>query len=219
MVKLVGFDLDGTILNSLEDLTSAVNYALDKENLPKRSITEVQNFIGDGIYLLLQRASGISDDEIKLKRLKELFDEYYSVHYCDKSVLYDGIENLIEKLEKSGIKVIIYSNKPAEFVKVITDRLMSKFNFYAVLGQCDKYDKKPNPQQFKEYQEKLDVLDNETMYIGDSDVDIITAKNANVISVGVTWGYREKVVIQKENPDYIAHNIIELEEIIFNKNN
>ncbi len=214
MIKLVGFDLDGTVLNSLEDLASAINYALEKENLPKRSIEEVQRFIGDGVYLLLQRASGITDDENKLKRLKELFDEYYSKHFCDKSVIYDGIKPLLKKLEENDIKAIIYSNKPAEFVRAIIDTLLGEFTFYAVLGQCDSYDKKPDAKQFKEYQQKLGVLDTEVMYVGDSDVDIKTAKNANVISVGVTWGYRDREVIEKENPDYIVNSVDELLQII-----
>ena len=116
MLRLVGFDLDGTLLNSLPDLADAVNDALKREGLPQRTVEEVRQFIGNGVYLLIQRAAAPVTEEAVLKRLKEHFDAYYGVHYCDKSRLYDGIADLLNRLRDCGVQVVVYSNKPADVI-------------------------------------------------------------------------------------------------------
>lgn len=216
MIKLVGLDLDGTILNSLEDLKNAVNYALEKEKFKIQPIEKVKEYIGNGVYLLLQRASNTTDEN-KISILKQHFDDYYSKHYCDKSVLYNGAIEFLKKLDKNNIKIIIYSNKPDEYVKAITEKLLSEINIHKAIGQCNEYEKKPNAEHFKYYQNKLGIKDEQTVYIGDSDVDIKTAKNAGVNSIGVTWGYRDLSNIEKENPDFIVNDFVELEKTVFYK--
>ena len=212
MLRLVGFDLDGTLLNSLPDLADAVNDALKREGLPQRTVEEVRQFIGNGVYLLIQRAAAPVTEEAVLKRLKEHFDAYYGVHYCDKSRLYDGIADLLNRLRDRGVQVVVYSNKPAEFAKGIMNQLFPSYDFAGVLGQHKDFPKKPDAGQFKQLQAKLGIADAECCYVGDSDVDVQTAKNAGVRFVGVDWGYRERSVLEEAGATCIVHTAEELAE-------
>lgn len=214
MLKLAVFDLDGTILDSLPDLADAVNYGLKKENLPLRTDEEIRSFIGHGVFDLLQKSANPVTDEAVLAKLKEHFDEYYGVNYCNRSALYPGIEALITFLKENKIGAVIYSNKPDEFVKKIVADLFSEDTFVGVMGHKQEFPKKPDPAQLKAFQNTLGIADEDCIYIGDSDVDIITGKNANMTSIGVSWGYRDRDLLEKTNPDYLVDSVAELYELI-----
>lgn len=214
MIRFAVFDLDGTLLDSLPDLTDAVNFALDRENLPEHTEEEVRSYIGSGVFVLLEKAAYPHSEPELLKRLKEGFDEYYSVHYCDRSKLYPGIRSLLSQLKEQGIQLAVFSNKPDEFVKKIVGELFEKETFIGIMGNRKEYPKKPDPAQLKELQMQLGYKDEECLYVGDSDVDILTGKNANYQTVGVTWGYRSKELLLETGAEFLAETADKLMELI-----
>lgn len=214
MLRLAVFDLDGTLLNSLPDLADAVNYALEKVQLPQRTDAEVRSFIGHGILDLLQKsASPVTDEEV-LAKLKMHFDAYYGVNYCNRSVLYPGIRELLQLLKEKGIQGVIYSNKSDEFVQQIASALFSEDTFTGIMGYRKEFPKKPDPAQLKAFQKTLDIPDEDCIYIGDSDVDIITGKNAHMTTIGVSWGYRDRALLEQTKPDYLVDSVSQLQQLI-----
>ena len=203
MIRFAAFDLDGTLLDSLPDLTDGVNYALEREGLARRTEEEVRSFIGSGVFVLLEKAAFPHTDPELLKRLKEGFDTYYGAHYCDRSRLYPGIPALLSRLREQGTELAVFSNKPDEFVKKIV-----------VMGNRKEYPKKPDPVQLKELQKELGYSDEECLYVGDSDVDILTGKNAGYRTVVVTWGYRPKALLLETGGEFLADTAEELLELV-----
>lgn len=214
MIKLVGFDLDGTILDSLPDLADAVNFGLRKEGLPERSTDEICSFIGDGVFLLIERAAAPVTDSACHKRIKAGFDEYYGTHFYHRSKIYEGMAELLEKLQKTGVSIAVLSNKPDSFVKMILEKLFPDFPFAAVMGQSEQFPKKPDPTAFRYLQKQVGSLPEQSVFVGDSDVDLQTAKNAGAIAVGVTWGYRERALLEQTGGDYLADTPKQLETFL-----
>mgnify|MGYP001041124587 CR=1 FL=1 len=216
MIKFVGFDLDGTLLNSLPDLTDAVNYGLEGQNLPRKTTQQVRSYIGNGAEILIQKACFPVTDKQILKSVRNGFDDYYHNHYDAKSHLYDGVEALLDYLKDHQIQTAILSNKPDQFVKLIVKRMFLGYSFTDVLGQSERFPKKPNPQGLLHFKTKLALSSEECVYIGDSDVDIMTAKRAKVISIGAAWGYRSKEELRQAGADYIADTPWDIKTIFIN---
>lgn len=215
MIRFVGFDLDGTLLNTLPDLADAVNYGLRQEGLPKRNLREVCSFVGNGVYELVRRAAAPCKDEEVLRRVKAGFDAYYNTHFYHKSSLYPGILGLLEALRKAGIAVAVYSNKPDEFTKKIVSTVFPAYPFAAVMGQKQEFPKKPDATQLKLVQEKLGFRNEECLYVGDSDVDIQTARNAGMACAAVDWGFRDRDFLIGAGANILVHTAKELEAVIF----
>ncbi len=210
MIRFAAFDLDGTLLDSLPDLTDAVNFALKKEGLPQHTQEEVRNFIGSGVFVLLEKAAYPQTDPELLRRLKEGFDAYYGVHYLSRSRLYPGVTEVLDYLKQQGAGLAVFSNKPDEFVKKIVGELFPEGTFIGVMGNRKEYPKKPDPAQIKELQKRLGYRDEECLYVGDSDVDILTGQNAGYRTVGVTWGYRPKELLVQAGAEFLADTWEEL---------
>ncbi len=189
--KLIIFDLDGTVLDTLEDLYNSVNFALKSNKLPERTMCEVRQFVGNGIRLLIERAVPDNTDEAVTDKVFSDFKEHYAVHSMDNTKAYDGIGELLDRIKKEGIKTALVSNK-ADFAvqKLIKIFFDGKFDF--VLGEKEGINKKPAPDMVCKALEELSEACENSVYVGDSEVDIETAKNSGIDIIAVDWGFRDK---------------------------
>ncbi|WP_093988640.1 HAD family hydrolase [Massiliimalia timonensis] len=210
MIRYVGFDMDGTLADTLTDATDAVNFGLSQIHCPPRSEEEVQSYMGDSVYELIRRAMAPVEDEDLLVQAKQGFDTYYEKHFCDKTHLYPGIHELCKKLTETGIQLFVFSNKQILFVQEMLQRLLPEFSFAAVLGNHENFPPKPDPQQFLLFQEREGFSSRECVLIGDSNIDIATAHRANIYSVGVLWGYGERKAFLKEKADLYTDSAEEI---------
>lgn len=207
--KLLIFDMDGTILDTLEDLADATNYALSKHNLPGRTIEEVRSFVGNGIKKLIERAVPEGIDDSVIDSVFNTFTSYYKKHCADKTKAYDGICEVIIKARKYGYKTAVVSNK-AEF---------------AVLSLCDDYFKglfdiaagdkegiriKPSPDMVNYVLDMLSIDRKDAVYIGDSDVDVMTAINSDIDLIAVSWGFRGREFLKKHGAEVVIDEPKEL---------
>lgn len=216
MFKVAIFDLDGTLLNTLDDLANACNYALNKFSFPTHNVEEYKKFIGNGIYKLVERAvPNNKKDKVTVEKVLKTFSDYYNEHMIDMTKPYDGIVDILDELRAKGIKLAVVSNKKHEFTIEIVKKYFGD-RFDIVFGHRENYKEKPDPTSVLEVIEKLNILKSECIYIGDSNVDILTAKNAGVKSVGVSWGFRDREELANEGANYLADNNIELLNIILN---
>ncbi len=197
MYKTIIFDLDGTLLDTLDDLTEATNAALAAFNLPLRSKAEVRAFVGNGIKKLVERALGERAE--LLEEALEAFQEYYAVHCADKTKAYEGILPLLAELQARGVKTAVLSNKADFAVKKLAEEYFSGLLLVAV-GENERAGirKKPAPDALYTVLETLSATKEETLYVGDSEVDIQTAKNAGVACLCVTWGFRDREFLEKK---------------------
>lgn len=209
------FDLDGTLLNTLPDLHSAVNYALREHSLPERSLEEIRCFVGNGILNLIKRAVPTGCDSITTESVFECFKEYYGKHSNDMTKPYDGISELVCRLRDEGVKLGVVSNK-AQFA--VTEIMKHYFGntFHIALGEREGVPRKPSPDGVYD---AINVLQGEkVLYVGDSEVDVQTAVNAGLDSVMVTWGFRSVEELRAAGAATFADTAEELYDIIKEKN-
>lgn len=203
--KLAIFDLDGTILNTLEDLADSTNYALLKNGLPGRTVEQVRFFVGNGIRKLMERAVQEGSDEALIQRVHEDFTAHYKVHCADKTKPYGGIVELLRALRAAGVKTAVVSNKADYGVQALCEDYFPGLFDFAV-GERAGIRRKPNPDSVLEVLAKLSATREETIYIGDSDVDIETAKNAGIPCISVTWGFRDREFLRQHGAARFAEN-------------
>ena len=211
--KLAIFDLDGTILDTLEDLADATNYALGKHGYPGRTIKEVRRFVGNGIRKLIERAvpAGLAKEEID--RVHETFSAYYQQHCADKTRPYEGVLPLLERLRAAGCLTAVVSNKADTAVQPLCQRYYNGLFDYAV-GERAGIRRKPAPDSVQEVLRRLQVNPEEAVYIGDSEVDIQTAENAGLDSIIVTWGFRDRAYLESQGGRRFVDRPEEIEQII-----
>ncbi|MBE5747270.1 MAG: HAD family hydrolase [Clostridiales bacterium] len=197
MYETVIFDLDGTLLDTLDDLHSAVNAALGEYNLPLRSKEEVRAFIGNGIAKLIERAIGVKD-YADFDGVLWAFKGYYKEHCKDKTAPYAGIRNLLSALKARGIKTAVVSNKADFAVKLLAEEYFDGL-LLAAVGENEEAGirKKPAPDSLLAVMEKLQADKRTTVYVGDSEVDIQTAQNALVDCLSVTWGFKDRAFLRE----------------------
>lgn len=203
MYKNYIFDLDGTILDTLEDLANAVNFALEKMNYPVRTLDEVRRFIGNGMVKLIERSVPDRTGETEREKTLALFSEYYLAHLADFTKPYDGIPEMLNMLKENGCKLAVVSNKSDEAAKAVV-KICFGDCFDIVLGKSDSFPAKPDPSSVLYVMETLEAEKNDTIYIGDSDVDVITAHNAGLKCIGVTWGNRSRAELENAGAEFIA---------------
>ena len=208
MIKAVIFDLDGTLLNTLEDLANASNFALRSCGYNEHPIKDYIRFVGSGRYILMKR---ILPEAIE--KVLKLFDEYYGEHMHDTTKPYDGIYELIKELKIKNIKLAVVSNKPDEFAGETVNRYFGN-DFEITYGQRPNHAVKPDPKTVYEVMEYLNVTKEECIYVGDSDVDMKTAQNAGVKSIGVAWGFRGEEELKSAGADYIIRTPQELVNLL-----
>lgn len=205
MEKLVIFDLDGTLLNTIYDLAESTNWALERNGFPIHEVSEFNYFVGNGINKLFERAlpeDKRNDENIAI--IRHDFLAHYDKHNMDKSRPYPGITELLAKLQESGIKLAVASNKYQAATTKLVAHFFPGINFSAVLGQREGINVKPDPTIVFDILKESGVDKVNTLYVGDSDVDMQTAINAGVKACGVTWGFRPRKELEKFNPDFIA---------------
>lgn len=213
MYKLVIFDLDGTILDTLDDLSDSCNHILKENGYPTHSKDEIRNFVGNGIYMLIKRALPQDSSEETIKDIQKQFSSYYSVHCSDKTKPYEGIVELLNKLKERNIKVAVVSNKGDFAVKILMEDYFKGIFDYSV-GEKENVRKKPAPDSVLEVLRVLEVNKKDAVYVGDSDVDILTAKNSELDCISVSYGFRSKQFLLDNGASKICENVKELEEVL-----
>ena len=207
MFQAVIFDLDGTLLNTLEDLAAAGNYALRQAGLPEHPVQAYRYFVGNGIPRLIERITGENGD--KREQVHRSFLAYYGEHKEDRTRPYLGILELLDSLRERGIRLGVVSNKDDGAVKSM---IRSYFGdrFQVVLGRRDGLPPKPDPGLVQEALHSLAVPPEETLYVGDSSVDILTAKAAGTASCGVLWDFRTEEELREAGAERLAADPSEL---------
>ena len=193
--KLLIFDLDGTLINTVKDLNTAVNFSLKKNNFPLRSIEQTTRDIGNGVAKLIERSiPGGLDNPLYKKCLSE-FKDYYKEHYFESSFPYDGIKDTLINLKKRGYKLAVVTNKFNEGANKMINHYFPNI-FDVIQGEEEKYQKKPHPEMVNVVVNKLGFDKKNCHYIGDTDVDYETAINAHIPPILVSYGYRSRKFLE-----------------------
>ena len=211
--KCVIFDLDGTLLYTLEDLKNSVNFALEKNNFPTRTLNEVREFVGNGIESLMRSASPEGISEEAFYKCFCDFKEHYKIHSEDNTKEYDGITDVLKALKANGFLLAVVSNKADFAVNTLCKKYFPGLLDCAI-GERDGIKRKPCPDSVNEVLKAFAVDKEKCFYVGDSDVDVKTANNAGVRCIACTWGFRSKVVLERENPEYIIDSPKEILEVV-----
>lgn len=209
MKDTVIFDLDGTLLNTLEDLADSVNYALKEHNCPERTYDEVRSFVGNGVRMLIKRSVPYGTDDEKYEKIFSCFREYYLQNMYNKTAPYKDITELLSFLKNNGYKIGVVSNKLDQAVKELCE------DFFAGMIHCAKgakgeSDRKPNPENVYACIESLGSEKAGCVYVGDSEVDLQTAQNAGVDCVCITWGFRTEEELIAAGATKTAHAPMDL---------
>lgn len=222
MIKLCIFDLDGTLVNSLCDLADSMNYALKKHGFQPHETEKYKKMVGSGISVLADRAmvipAGSADSEMK-KALLADYNEYYHIHCMDKTRPYENIKELLDELDKRNIMYSVMSNKPDNFSKRIVKTLFPENQFASVWGKRDGFERKPSPQSVCALIDELGVKKEECLYIGDSDIDVLTAQNAGLKFCGVEWGFRSVEELRNTGAELIAETPFDILKVTDNETN
>lgn len=217
MKKLVIFDLDGTLVNTLEDLADSVNKALECFGFDPHCTEAYRYFVGDGTLMLVERAlPECSRDMATIDSVHKLFSEIYSKNYLAKSKAYTGISEVICSLKDKGLKIAVATNKPDRYAKEIIAILFGKDCFDYVIGKIDTNPKKPDPTIINNILNHFEIDKNDAVMIGDSNVDIFTGKNAEITTVGCLWGFRDFNELSDAGADYIAKQPFDIIDIVLN---
>lgn len=207
--KLAIFDMDGTILSTLDDLANGVDYALSENGLPARSKQETRAALGRGVRFLIEQSvpDGLSDAEIS--KVEEDFLKYYKVHSMDNTRPYDGIVELIKEVRASGIKTAVVSNKIDSAVKELCANFFEGA-FDVAYGERIGIPRKPDPKPINAIIDEFGLSKNEVVYIGDSEVDLLTANNAKIDHIIVTWGFRDRAFLEQNGAKNLVESMEEL---------
>lgn len=207
--KLAIFDMDGTILDTLEDLADSTNYALRINGMPERTIDEVRRFVGNGIGKLIERAVADGATKEDIDRVFNTFTAYYKEHCADKTKAYDGITDTIKELRNMGVKTAVVSNK-ADFgvQKLCEDYFDGLFDI--AVGERRGIKRKPYPDSVFEVLKQLNISKEDAVYIGDSDVDYNTSVNAGIDVIMVGWGFRDEEFLKECGAKFVIKSPSEI---------
>lgn len=214
MYKLAIFDLDGTLLDTLDDLANASNVALREYGFEEHEVYKYKTFVGDGVYKLVERMLPEShrDEETKVK-VKAAFDSYYEEHNLDYTRPYEGILDVLKNLREEGIHTAVVSNKPHAFTQELVKRMFGE-TIELAYGQRESVPTKPDPYTVEEVIRYFGIKKEECIYIGDTNVDIFTGKNAGVETVGVLWGFRSREELLSAGAEFVVERMDELRRVI-----
>ena len=213
MKKTVIFDLDGTLLDSIEDIASSMNKVLESLQLPTHKIEDYKHFVGGGVDMLVENALNNQSKEIKDEVIKRFKIEYDGKLHS-KTLPYDGIYELLDELKKLDINLAVLSNKPHEFTVSYVNHFFKNYNFKEIHGQKKDVPKKPDPKAALDIVKCLDSSCENTYFIGDTKIDMQTAKSANMTAIGVLWGFRDEKELRDFGADFIVSNPLEILKII-----
>ena len=216
MTELVIFDLDGTLLYTIEDLRDSVNYALSQFDMPAVSLEAATANVGNGVKNLISLCAPAETDTQTLEKILSTFKEHYKGNMENKTRPYDGIVKMLEKLKEKGIKTAVLSNKFDAATVRLCEHLMPGLIDLPV-GEREGVPRKPSPVAVDSIIQTLKCKKENSVFVGDSDTDIKTGKNADISTVAVSWGYRKRELLVSSGADYIADTVEELTEILINK--
>ncbi|MCQ2450427.1 MAG: HAD-IA family hydrolase [Clostridia bacterium] len=217
MIKAVLFDLDGTLVNSIIDLSACANYALKEFGFLTHETEEYKYFVGNGIPKMIERAlpSEHRNSET-IEKVKDVFLREYSVHYADNTASYDGVKQLLCELKAKGMKIAVVTNKAQEMAnKVVINAFGDMFDI--IFGKRDGIPSKPDPTAALTVMKEFGVKPNECVFIGDSGVDVMTGYNSGAVAVGHIWGYRDEKELRDNKAEYVIENPMQLLDIIKEK--
>ena len=212
-IKAVVFDLDGTLLNTLTDLAASCNRALEQMGRPQRSTDEIRSFIGNGARMLCNRLVGLDAPTEVVDQCLKLFQADYNIHLNDHTAPYEGIMDMLRVLLDNGVGCAVVSNKYDAATKEIC-RLHFGDLIPVAIGEGNGIKKKPCPDGVNKALSLLGASAHEALYVGDSDTDVETAHNANLFCVGVTWGFRSRMVLEMAGAESIIDHPSELVDIV-----
>jgi phosphoglycolate phosphatase len=214
-MKLIVFDLDGTLINSLEDLADSANHVLIQHRFPTHPVDAYRYFVGDGVRKLIERILPQEErNEAQIEQCRQEFVDYYKIHMEDKTAVYEGITDLLNALKARGLKIAVATNK----VHIAVAPLMAKYfpgiAFDSLIGQREGIPVKPAPQIMYDILKETGCKTSETLHVGDTATDMQLAHNAGVTPVGVLWGYRPLSELQDAGARYIIEHPLELLELL-----
>ena len=216
MTKLAIFDLDGTLLDTVKDLGNATNHALTECCFPTHPIEAYYQMVGRGIYNLFRAAvpAGQSTEEV-VQRMASIFIPYYDAHKCDFTRPYDGIPAMLKTITAAGVRLAVASNKYQDGAEKLVHHFFGEYDFVRILGQREGQPIKPDPAIVDQILAEVpSVTKSETVYVGDSNVDMQTGLNAGVRTVGVSWGFRTREELAAYSPSAIVDTPEELSRVI-----
>lgn len=214
VIKACLFDLDGTLADTLPDLAAATNDALRANGFPVRPFADFPHMVGDGVGKLIERALNDAATPERIQQVLGTFIPVYDAGCMNKTCLYDGIADLIDRLHREGIHLLVVTNKPQAQAEKIIAHFFPEGVFAGVYGGGDRYPRKPHPASVELALQQVSVTAAEAVFIGDSDVDVFTAKAAKMPCIGVSWGFRGEEELRNSGADHIAHTADDIERIV-----
>lgn len=205
--KAVLFDMDGTLLDTLDDLRDGVNLVLERRGYPLRTTEEIRAFVGNGARQLMRLALPERTEDAEVESVLEEYREWYKVNYCIKTQPYDGVEEILNLLHVWGVQTAVVTNKPDATARQLAEKF---FPGLPAFGQRDEIPKKPAPDMVRNALQSLGVTAQEAVYVGDSEVDVETARNAGLPLIAVSWGFRTEGQLRSAGAEMIVDTAEEL---------
>ncbi len=215
-IKTVIFDLDGTLLNTLADLQAAINVVLVSYGYPQRTLEEIKSFVGNGIKKAIERAVPEPVPFDKINKMTDLFIYYYQEHINELTTPYNGIIPMLDELKQKNYKLGVVSNKYDAAVKKLCNDYFPEY-ISSAIGESSEIERKPNPNGILKVLEQTNSKASEAIYVGDSDVDVITAQNAGIPCISVLWGFRDKEFLINSGANIFAQTPSDIIKIIEKK--
>jgi len=207
------FDLDGTLLDTLEDICGAANHTLRELGYPERTLAEMRRFVGNGAEMQMRRALGADADEETVAKALALYKPYYAAHCQIKTKPYAGVLELMAALKAEGFRLAVVSNKPDEAVRALRADFFADAVQIAV-GETAAIRRKPAPDMLLAAMEQLGADPDKTVFVGDSEVDIATARAADLPCISVLWGFRDRDVLERAGAQQFAADIAQLQALL-----
>ena len=211
--KIAIFDLDGTILNTIEDLADSLNYALTKNGYKERTVAETQSFVGNGLLMLVKRAIKPETSEEEAQKVLADLKAYYKIHCADKTKPYEGIPELLKDLKTADYLLAVVSNKADYAVQILCEQYFPGM-FDLAVGERENVRRKPAPDSVNAVLAEFELKKADAVYIGDSDVDIETAENVGTDSILVAWGFRGADFLREKGAKNIVFDTEELKRCL-----
>jgi phosphoglycolate phosphatase len=211
-VRAVLFDLDGTLLNTLEDIADSMNRALSDSGLPEHPLNAYRFFVGDGVKTLTRRVTGLHEELVPI--VQKAYQSYYTAGSKNKTRPYDGVAIMLAGLVRHGLKLCVFSNKPHQNTLNVIAYYFPDTHFDAVHGQKENVPVKPDPTGALEIARELQIPPNEFLYVGDTGVDMDCANAAGMIPVGVLWGFRSREELMEHHARYLIEKPEELLNLV-----
>lgn len=211
--KGIIFDLDGTLIDSIEDISDSMNKTLEEFDMERFTYEEYKEKIGKGFRNLVINSIEDKNNEELINKMTERFQYNYDKNYINKSKPYVGIDNLLLKLKEKNINIAIFSNKKEEYTKKVAEKLLANINFISILGEVKDRPIKPDPTGINIILEKMKLNKSEVIYVGDTNVDMITGKNSGLKTIGVEWGFRNRKELIESGADIIVSKPEEILEL------